>query len=110
MVGDSIGIIEKVYSERGETISPELKMIFEESNRQYLGHMTTNGMGMDIADINDDGFSDVLVLDMLPNKYKKLKRVMIPMNYSGFMNVENNLYASQYMRNTLQLGNGQLKG
>jgi len=83
---------------------------FEESNKQYLSHMTTNGMGMDIADINDDGLSDVFVLDMLPNKYKKLKRVMGSMNYSGFMNVQNNLYANQYMRNTLQLGNGQLNG
>lgn len=83
---------------------------FEESNKQYLGHMTTNGMGMDIADINDDGLSDVFVLDMLPNKYNRLKRVVHKMNYTGFMNVQSNSYASQYMRNTLQLGNGQLNG
>jgi len=34
LVGDSIGAIQKIYVERGETISPELKKVFEESNNQ----------------------------------------------------------------------------
>lgn len=83
---------------------------FEELNQQYIGHMTLNGMGMDIADINDDGLTDIFVLDMLPNKYKSLKRVMPSMNYSGHMSISDKSYADQYMRNTLQLGNGQLNG
>jgi len=83
---------------------------FSEENKRYIGHMTTNGMGMDIADINDDGLSDVVVLDMLPNQFKRLKRVMGPMNYSSYMIVEGNDYSDQNMRNTLQIGNGQLNG
>jgi len=34
LVGDSIGMIEKIYTERGETISPELNEVFENSNNQ----------------------------------------------------------------------------
>lgn len=89
-----------------DSLSPH----FEEANQQYIGHMTLNGMGMDIADINDDGLTDIFVLDMLPNSYKSLKRVMPSMNYTGHMNVIRNSYSDQYMRNTLQLGNGQLNG
>lgn len=87
-----------------------LKPFFEEVSRQYLGHVTTNAMGMDIADINDDGLSDILVLDMLPNEYTRHKRVMMEMNYSGYLMVTGNGYTPQFMRNTLQLGNGELNG
>ena len=34
--------------------------IFEEVSKDYLGHITTNAMGMDIADINNDGFPTFL--------------------------------------------------
>jgi len=87
-----------------------LKPTFEEASRKYVGHMTMNGMGMDIADINNDGLSDILVLDMLPKDYKKHKRVMGKMNYSGYMFTRINDYTSQYMHNTLQLNNGLLHG
>ncbi|MGI9531468.1 VCBS repeat-containing protein [Lutimonas sp.] len=81
---------------------------FTESNKKYVGHMTTNGMGMDISDINNDGFWDIFVLDMLPNSYNRQKRVIAGMNYSAHMSVTANDYTAQYMRNTLQLGNGHL--
>ncbi len=83
---------------------------FVEASRQYFGHMTMNGMGMDIADINNDGLSDIMVLDMLPNDYKKHKRVMGKMNYSGYLATKFNDYTPQYMHNTLQLNNGMLDG
>jgi len=70
---------------------------FSEENKRYIGHMTTNGMGMDIADINDDGLSDIVVLDMLPNQFKRLKRVKGPMNYSTYMIIEGNDYSDQYI-------------
>lgn len=34
LVSDSMGVLEKIYSDRGESISPELLAIFEKSNRQ----------------------------------------------------------------------------
>ena len=87
-----------------------LNPLFEESNKKYLGHMTMNGMGMDISDINNDGFWDILVMDMLPNSYNRHKRVLGGMNYSAHMTITGNDYSAQYMRNTLQLGNGHLNG
>jgi len=83
---------------------------FEESNKKYLSHMTRNGMGMDISDINNDGLWDILVMDMLPNGYNRHKRVIGGMNYKGYMNMKGNGYTTQYMRNTLQLSNGHLNG
>lgn len=85
-----------------------LSPYFEESNKKYVGHMTSNGMGMDISDINNDGFWDILVMDMFPNSYNRQKRVLGGMNYSGHMVIKNNDYTLQYMRNTLQLTNGHL--
>lgn len=82
--------------------------VFTESNKKYVGHMTTNGMGMDISDINNDGLWDIFVLDMLPNSYNRHKRVIGGMNYSAHMTVRGNDYTAQYMRNTLQLGNGHM--
>ncbi|MCA0930887.1 VCBS repeat-containing protein [Lutimonas saemankumensis] len=89
-----------------DSINPE----FIESNKKYIGHMTTNGMGMDIADINNDGIWDIYVLDMLPNSYNRQKRVLGGMNYMAHMVITGNDYTAQYMRNTLQLGNGHLNG
>jgi hypothetical protein len=34
LVKDSLGVIEQIYADRGETISPELKAIFEKSNNE----------------------------------------------------------------------------
>ena len=87
-----------------------LSPYFEESNKKYVGHMTSNGMGMDISDINNDGLWDILVMDMFPNSYNRQKRVLGGMNYSAYMVVKDNNYTLQYMRNTLQLGNGHLDG
>ncbi|MDN3642057.1 VCBS repeat-containing protein [Lutimonas halocynthiae] len=87
-----------------------LNPFFEESNKKYVGHMTSNGMGMDISDINNDGLWDILVMDMFPNSYNRQKRVLGGMNYSAYMVVKDNNYTLQYMRNTLQLGNGHLDG
>ncbi|MCD6543131.1 MAG: VCBS repeat-containing protein [Flavobacteriaceae bacterium] len=83
---------------------------FIESNKQYVQHQTINGMGMDIADINNDGLPDVMVLDMIPKDYKSQKRMMSSMKYNGYLNTLNNGYTSQYMHNTLQFSNGMLDG
>jgi len=81
---------------------------FTESNKQILGHLTYNAMGVDIADINDDANPDVLVLDMLPDNYQRQKRMLGSTNYDKYLLSRRNNYASQFMRNTLQLHNGML--
>ena len=78
------------------------------SNRanQYLKHQTFNGMGNDVADYNNDGNVDIMVLDMLPEDNKRWKLTPRGSSYDEFQNGLNAGYEHQYVRNTLQLNNG----
>lgn len=46
---------------------------FRESLKENFGHTSRFSMGNDVADINNDGFSDLISLDMLPYDEKVLK-------------------------------------
>ena len=46
---------------------------FTESLKDYFGHTTRFSMGNDVADINHDGWPDILSLDMLPESELVLK-------------------------------------
>lgn len=72
----------------------------------YLRHQTHNGMGVDIADFNNDALPDICVLDMLPaDNYRQ--KMMIPYVNTDKFNMKRQLgYQDQYMRNTLQLHRG----
>lgn len=73
---------------------------------QYLKHQTFNGMGTDVADYNNDGKEDIVVLDMLPEDNKRWKLTSRGNTYDEFQNGIRNGYEHQYIRNTLQLNNG----
>lgn len=79
---------------------------FQNEIGTYMQHLTFNGMGNDIGDINNDGLMDVVVLDMLPPDNKRWKLTMMGNNYDEFQNARDNGYQAQYIRNTLQLNNG----
>jgi len=79
---------------------------FKNEIADYMQHLTFNGMGNDIADINNDGLMDVVVLDMLPPDNKRWKLTMMGNNYDEFQNARDDGYQPQYIRNTLQLNNG----
>ncbi|WP_158594563.1 VCBS repeat-containing protein [Ulvibacterium marinum] len=79
---------------------------FKNEITQYFRHLTFNGMGNDIADINNDGHMDVVVLDMLPEDNKRWKLTMMGNNYDEFQTGLSYGYHPQYIRNTLQLNNG----
>ncbi len=51
---------------------------------QYLRHTTYNGMGNDVADFNNDGLQDVVVVDMLPPDNKRWKLTMMGNTYDEF--------------------------
>jgi hypothetical protein len=63
-------------------------------------------MGCDVADFNNDGLSDVAVVDMLPQDNKRWKLTMLGNNFDEFENSLKYGYEPQYIRNTLQLNNG----
>ena len=46
---------------------------FTESLKKYFGHISRFSMGNDVADINHDGYPDLISLDMLPEEEVPLK-------------------------------------
>ncbi len=71
-----------------------------------IGHTSQFSMGNDVADINNDGEPDIFTLDMLPEDNHRQKLLLTPDNYEKFnVNVRSGFYY-QYMRNMLQLNNG----
>jgi len=79
---------------------------FTESLKQHFGHTSRFSMGVDVADINHDGFPDILTLDMLPENEKVLKSSLGDDNVQMLkMRTEKLGYHYQYTRNMLQLNN-----
>lgn len=68
-------------------------------------HQTYNVVGTDIADYNNDGFSDIVVIDMLPEDNKRQKMMMLNANYDHYSMMTSKFlnYQPQFVRNTLQL-------
>lgn len=79
---------------------------FREVSKKLFGHLSKYGMGSDIADINNDGFPDVIVLDMLPEDNRRQKLLKGPDEYDRYSLAVDSGYHHQYMRNTLQLNRG----
>ena len=63
-------------------------------------------MGVDIADFNNDGLPDIITLDMLPEDNQRQKLLQLQENYESFALMVNQGLDKQYMRNMLQLNNG----
>ncbi|HZE85408.1 MAG TPA: FG-GAP-like repeat-containing protein, partial [Puia sp.] len=84
---------------------------FKESLSSFLGHTSKFSMGCDVGDVNNDGLTDLLTLDMLPEDNKRQKLLKGPDGYDHFQMLLNHGYYCQYMRNMLHLGtenNGQI--
>ena len=71
-----------------------------------MGHTSQSSMGNTASDINNDGHPDIFVLDMLPEDNHRQKLLLSPDNYEKFELIVNSGFHSQYMRNVLQLNNG----
>jgi hypothetical protein len=79
---------------------------FSEKLKEQMGHISNFSMGCDIADLNNDGYSDVFTLDMLPQDNRRQKLLYMPDNYELYNNQLQNGFYHQLMRNMLQLNNG----
>ena len=79
---------------------------FSEQLKEMFGHLSNFSMGCDIADINNDGWTDVFTLDMLPEDNRRQKLLYMPDNYELYNNQLQNGFYHQLMRNMLQLNNG----
>ncbi len=79
---------------------------FTESLKTYFGHTSRFSMGNDVADINHDGYPDILSLDMLPEDEKVLKSSVGDDNVAmQEMRIDRLGYHYQYSRNMLQINN-----
>ena len=79
---------------------------FHDEILSRLAHMSYYSMGCDIADVNNDGFPDILTLDMLPPDNKRQKLLYYPDDRAMHAWMVQNGFGEQIMRNMLQLNNG----
>ena len=78
---------------------------FEEVTSSVLPHVPWFSMGTDSADINNDGWPDLMTSDMAGSDHYKAKMGMGDMEDSGWFLRSSN--PKQYMRNALFLNTGQ---
>ncbi len=79
---------------------------FSEKVKETTQHTAYFGMGVDVADINNDGLLDILQMDMTPYDNRRNKANMASMNPAGFWEMVGLGMHHQYMQNVLQLNNG----
>lgn len=79
---------------------------FENVIHESMGHITYFSMGVDASDINNDGWSDLVVVDMVAKDNFGLKSNMSGMNPDAFWSTVESGGHYQYMMNTLQLNQG----
>jgi len=79
---------------------------FTESLQTYFPHCSYFSMGVDVVDLNGDGYNDVFTGEMLAEDNQRQKTQMAPMNMQRFADMVNNGMHFQYMRNSLHLNNG----
>jgi hypothetical protein len=79
---------------------------FKDEALKHFNHISTNSMGSDFADVNNDLKPDLVVLDMMAEDHIRGKENMPTMSISNFHHLVKKGYHYQYMSNMLQLNNG----
>jgi len=79
---------------------------FTESIKNWTSHISLSSMGIDMADVNNDGLTDIFITDMLPEADQRVKSVMEFEGYNLFKLKQSKDFHQQYIQNTLQLNNG----
>ncbi|MEN9569541.1 MAG: hypothetical protein RL172_772, partial [Bacteroidota bacterium] len=76
---------------------------FADENATRLMHTSKFSMGVDIADVNNDAYPEIVSMDMLANDPYILKRSLGDDDYDVFYSKIASGYNYQYSRNMLQL-------
>jgi enediyne biosynthesis protein E4 len=79
---------------------------FTEVLDRQMPYISYFSMGLDIADINNDGWPDIYVTDMLPEDDERLKLTASFESWDTYQAKLANDYHHQFMRNMLHLNNG----
>jgi hypothetical protein len=80
--------------------------IFKDECEQRLMHTSQYSMGVDIADINNDAYPEIISMDMLPYDPNILKRSLGEDSYDLFHEKVSMGYFYQFARNNLQYNRG----
>ena len=79
---------------------------FTDRSGEFLKHTCYSAMGMNTGDMNNDGLTDIFVLDMQPDDNLRRKAMLQPYDYISYLYNERYNYTYQYVRNVLQLNRG----
>src|SRR5688572_21496834 len=79
---------------------------FAEQLDEQMPSISMFSMGLDLADINNDGLLDIYVTDMLPEDNLRLKMTTQFEGWDVYQTKLKNDYHHQFMRNMLHLNNG----
>ena len=82
---------------------------FTDKAARWLKHTSFAGMGVDIADFNNDGRPDILQVDMMPLALSGRKRMSGNLTYGGQMKLRSRGFRAAYDLNSLQLNAGVTK-
>jgi enediyne biosynthesis protein E4 len=83
---------------------------FKESLANAMSEISMGSMGADIADINNDGYPEIFVTDMLPENLERVKTKINFESYDKYAENVKNGYHHQFNRNVLQLNMGPVPG
>jgi hypothetical protein len=78
---------------------------FKEQLTTAISSISGASMGADAADINNDGYNEIFVTEMLPKEYERLKTVTTFEDWNKYQYNLKNDYYHQFTRNMLQLNN-----
>lgn len=78
---------------------------FKEVLEESVNSISAAAMGGDIADLNNDGYPEIFVTDMLPEPESRLKLVTTFDDWARYREYVNNDFFHQFTRNTLQYNN-----
>ena len=79
---------------------------FKNESKNQLSYQSRFSMGNDMSDINNDGNSDIITMDMMPEQYFRKKQTINGNSYFVYINNEKYGYEPQYVRNMVHMHNG----
>ena len=79
---------------------------FKESVKEATKQISFFGMGVELADFNNDALTDIVVLDMAAEDHVRQKSNLAGITRDKFKDLINKGYHHQYMFNSLQLNRG----
>ena len=79
---------------------------FTDQNATAFPHSAASGMGSDVADVNNDGLLDIIIVDMMAEDARRQRILATAMIYDRYQILRRFGYGDQVQRNMLHINNG----